>query len=115
MSHGPRAGAGSSTHLRRSVPGRRDGGPPQTRHSNQLTASGAQRAARQLEQLPLGSAYGSVAVKIFAKLRLEPLKQFVHGYLGVGQIVFEALHALFEGRRAGTLVGNLALLYEIPE
>ncbi len=68
-----------------------------------------------VRQLLLGSAYGSVAVKIFAKLCLEPLKQLVHGYLGVGQIVFEALHALFEGRRAGTLVGDLALLYEIPE
>ena len=70
---------------------------------------------RLTDGVPVGSAYGTVAVKIFAQLCLEQLKQFVHGYLGVGQIAFEALHALFEGRRAGTLVGNLALLYEIPE
>jgi hypothetical protein len=64
---------------------------------------------------PLLCADGSVAVQIRPEVCLETLDQLVQRCLGVGQVAFEILHALFKGCRAGSLLRNLALLYQVPE
>ena len=67
-------------------------------------------ASRQLR-----STHMAVAVKVFAKVSLEPLEKDPQSLLRPIQLAFEVAEAVLDRRSPCSLVRDLALLDQIPE